>query len=158
MRPQFSISNIIEYIGYIVEFPNPEGEDSVMALGFNRLNIASPRSAIRRNNNFYMPYSLLHSKRPSISEDVNLKPVRSQIKTAPKRLMLADETPARTVNSMISEKPWATLISKTAGYPNVNLSERVTSLGEIVDFVDTHTGERARQYRACPFLRPTDHV
>lgn len=49
--------------------------------------------------------------------------------------------------SEASAAPWAILKSSTVGRPSLILSKSNTDIGEICDFVDMETGERAQEYR-----------
>jgi hypothetical protein len=111
-----------------------------MTDGFSRLNIRSPRSVQRRERNHFSPYSTVSLRRQSGHGPASQRPTASHFKTAPQRFLSKQSQDT-------TQKAWGILISKTAGFVDIKLEKRITSIGKMVDFVDVETGERARQYR-----------
>ena len=143
---------MVEFIGYTVEFPC-ETEVPVMS-ALSSLRITSPRSAKRKANHFYNPYT--PSKRRSSSASATMRPVLlSQAATVPLRRAASLE--AKTINiaetvvvpQVIREeqpKPWGKLVSRTEGKLDIDLRRSSTGVGEDFHFVDMDTGERVIQF------------
>jgi hypothetical protein len=131
----------VEHIGYIVKFPGVDDKDTSMTLAMNRLNISSPRSAKKRPNNLYTPYT--PSKRRYSSDPTSVRPSQlSQAETVPVRPRLTSSTEGNDV----SLKPWGILVSKTSGKPDIGLVTGSTGIGKLCPDVDVMTGERELDY------------
>jgi hypothetical protein len=147
-----------DYIGYVVEFPGAESDDIPVTTALNNLNITSPRSAKRKANHFYSPYS--PSKRRGRSAMATMRKVSfSQAETVPLRratsLEAATNADVETVvvpqeRQEEQPKPWGTLVSRTQGKPDIELRRSTTGIGHIFHYVDVETGER--QILTCNFL------
>jgi len=150
-------TEIPESIGYVVKFPACPDHETSMIQRMGRLQLSTSRSGFQRSTHFYAPYS--PSKRRRIPDSNDSRPRPAKIRTAPQHYHLGLKgltTEPFLANSAKGEATWGILKSKTSAFPDIVLTSPITSLGEIVDFVDMDTGERVTEYSKCTSVTITD--
>lgn len=135
--------NWSDYIGYKVYFTEAVDLESTVTIvrNLNRLNMGPMRTNHGRKSPPFAPYSaaLRLSCKSNITAGAT---IRSAPVTRQPKLKKSQEPK----NNDEEQFAWGTLISKSQGFPNIDLFEASTGLGNFVDFVDSSNGERQFQF------------
>ena len=133
-----------DYIGYKVCFPEAE-KTTMIVRQMNRLSMGPIRTNQRRQTSPFSPYSAVsgNSKRSNPFTDGMTHPALTATQNSKKS--------HKSKQMDIHQSAWGTLISKNPGFPDIPLFAASTGLGEIVDFVDSSTGERETTYSKSLF-------